>query len=105
MVDLPPTQDRGKIGIGFIEQSDQEMFDLDIVVGAKGGRAGSCLERATAHVVQASDQRFQLYWAHCLSSPWDVIPSDRRRTEPSQLSCNICPFDKKIQAFREGLRN
>ena len=105
-LDLPSAQDRGEIGIGFIEQSDQEMFDLDIVVGAQGGRASRCLERAAAHVVQASDQWFQLYWAHVfVIPPGTSFPSDRRRTEFGQLSCNICPFDKKIQVFREGLRN
>ena len=82
------------------------MLDLDIVVSAKGGRASGCLECAAAHVVQASDQRFQLYWAHVLViPPGTSFPSDRRRTELGQLSCNICLFDKRIQAFREGQRN
>ncbi|HTK76057.1 MAG TPA: Clp protease N-terminal domain-containing protein, partial [Gemmataceae bacterium] len=34
-VDFPPTQDRGHIGIGAIEQADQHVLDFDVVVGAQ----------------------------------------------------------------------
>ncbi len=40
-VDLPAPQDRSEIGIGLIEQSDQEVLDLDVVVSSKSRRASA----------------------------------------------------------------
>ena len=73
--DFPFAQDRGEVGIGTIEQADQQMFDLDIVVSAQSRNASRRLEGTTANIVQASDQWLELYRAHGLSRFFqDIFP-------------------------------
>ena len=87
-----------KSRIGAIEQADQQMFDLDIVVGAQSRDAGGRFEGAAADIVQTSDQWFQLYRAHLfLVSSKDVVPGGRAA---HRLSCTVHPLDKRIFACR-----
>ena len=65
-----------EIGVGTVEQADQQMLDLDIVVRSKRRRSGCRFEGAAAHIVQTADQRLQLNWAHVITSPWDVTPAE-----------------------------
>ena len=77
-LDLTLAQDGGDVGIGAVQQADQEMLDLDIVVGAQRCDSGCRFESATADVVQTSDQRLQLYRAHVsLVASEDVVPDGR----------------------------
>ena len=92
--DIPFAQDRGEVGIGTIEQADQQMFDLDVVVGSQSRNAGRCLEATTADIVQASYQWLEFYRAHVfLVSSWDIIPGG---PAAHRLSCNVRPVDKRI---------
>jgi hypothetical protein len=63
-IDLPLVQDGGELGVGAVEQAHQHVLDLDIVMASQRRQAGRALEGATADVVEASNQRFQLYCAH-----------------------------------------
>ena len=93
-VDVELAQDRGKVGIGAIDQAEQQMFDLDVVVGAQSRHAGGRFEGAAADIVQTSDQWFQLYRAHLfLVSSKDISPGERAA---HQLSCTVHRLDKRI---------
>jgi len=97
-LDVPLAQDRGEVRIGAIEQADQQMFDLDVVVGTQSRGAGRRFEGAAADIVQTSDQWFQLYRSHLfLVSSKDVVPGGRAA---HQLSCTVHPLDKRIFACR-----
>src|SRR5581483_9521204 len=53
-----------QIAVADFEQLDQEMFDLDVVVGARHAQARGAFQRPPARQVQLAHQRFQTYRSH-----------------------------------------
>ena len=93
-LDVPLAQDRGEVAVGAIEQADQQMFDLDVVMGTQSRSASRRFEGAAADIVQTSDQWFQLYRAHLfLVSSKDISPGE---AAAHRLSCTLHRLDKRI---------
>src|ERR1022692_2687560 len=51
----------GGVIIRGVEQLQQEVFHLDIVMGARQAESGGCLHGAASRVVQFADQRFEIH--------------------------------------------
>ncbi len=95
LVDLVVTKYGGDIAIRSVSQSEQPMFDLNIVMSARQCQTRGRLERTPARVVQPADKLFEIDRRHAVSPFPVTFPGGKSPFSLLETMCYAEPLSSE----------